>query len=264
MGLATQVVRRKKAIAERFDGSVTEAQWVSEVKANMTLEGYVLDDMLFSEWSLPVTHDVILGKPWFSHFNPSIDWRTHEVTLDPNLLDPYWLIEDAERFFKLAEGADSTACCPWQDKKEGDNDDWSDGVQAPRSLDDDAVDEEEPWLSGAIARLLQDYADCFPKELPNELPVSRAVQFALVMKPDAHPSPRAPFRLSKTEQEALKLFVEELLRKQWTETSDSPWVSSIFAVPKKDPTTGKAPSKAEWVRSGNASLPVREFADRST
>ncbi|GMF51178.1 unnamed protein product [Phytophthora fragariaefolia] len=81
------------------------------------------------------------------------------------------------------------------------------------------------------------------------------------MKPDARPSPRAPFRLSKTEQDALKLFVEDLLQKKWIETSDSPWVSSIFAVPEKDPVTGKAPSKAEWIRSGTASLPVRWVMD---
>ncbi|POM70864.1 Retroelement pol Polyprotein [Phytophthora palmivora] len=76
------------------------------------------------------------------------------------------------------------------------------------------------------------------------------------MKADARPNTRAPFRLSKTEQDSLKLFVEELLRKQWIEVSDSPWVSSIFAVPKKDPTTGKAPTRVEWLRSGNASLPT--------
>ncbi|GMF31076.1 unnamed protein product [Phytophthora fragariaefolia] len=32
-GLATQVVRHKKAVGERFDGSVTSPQWINEVKA---------------------------------------------------------------------------------------------------------------------------------------------------------------------------------------------------------------------------------------
>ncbi|KAG3093844.1 hypothetical protein PI124_g8803 [Phytophthora idaei] len=69
-------------------------------------------------------------------------------------------------------------------------------------------------LSPAIDDLLQDYMDCFPEELPNKLPVSRTVEFSLIMKPDARSSPRVPLRLSKTEQGALKRFVDELLRKQ--------------------------------------------------
>jgi hypothetical protein len=82
-------------------------------------------------------------------------------------------------------------------------------------------------------------------------------EFSLRMKADARPSSRAPFRLSKTEQDALKSFVAELLSKQWVEVSDSPWVSRIFAVQKKDSGTGKAASRAKWIHSGNASLRVR-------
>ncbi|KAF4040334.1 gag-polyprotein putative aspartyl protease [Phytophthora infestans] len=77
-GLAAEVGRRKKAVAERFDGTTTAPQWINEVKTDMQLEGYVLTNMLFSEWNLPATHDVILGKPRFSRFNPVINWRTHE------------------------------------------------------------------------------------------------------------------------------------------------------------------------------------------
>ncbi|KAI9980228.1 hypothetical protein PInf_026578 [Phytophthora infestans] len=87
-GLAAEVVRRKKAVAERVDGTTTAPQWINEVKTDMQLEGYVLTNKLFSEWNLPATHDVILGKPWFSRFNPVINMRTHEVTLDFGLLNP--------------------------------------------------------------------------------------------------------------------------------------------------------------------------------
>ncbi|GMF33764.1 unnamed protein product [Phytophthora fragariaefolia] len=118
--LATQVVRRKKAIAKRFDGSVTNAQWVNEVKAEIPLEGgYRLKGMIFSEWDLPASHDVILGKLWFSCFNPTINWRSHEVILDCDLLDPYWVIEDHERFFAMAEAAEAaglTTCSPVSDE----------------------------------------------------------------------------------------------------------------------------------------------------
>lgn len=194
-----------------------------------------------------------MGKPWFSRFNPTINWRTHEVILDFDLLDPWWLIDDAERFFQMAEEAEAagqTTCNPVsvKDALEDDEDDWISGGAvsgkakdiAPLGNDNGSQGRlDEQWTSTAIDRLLHDYADCFPKELPNELPVSRAVEFGLTMKPDARPSPRAPFRLSKTEHDALKLFVDELLRKKWIETSDSPWISSIFRGAKEGSGHGR-------------------------
>lgn len=48
-----------------------------------------------------------------------------------------------------------------------------------------------------------------------------------------------------------------MLESNWIEVSESPWVSSIFAVPKKDPAFGKQPSRSEWIKPGNAQHPVR-------
>ena len=64
------------------------------------------------------------------------------------------------------------------------------------------------------------------------------------MKLDAVPSSRAPFRLSKVEQEALQKFVDENSRKGWIEVSNSPWVSNIFGIRKKDPEAGTFPKRA--------------------
>uniref|UniRef100_A0AAV1URV2 Reverse transcriptase domain-containing protein n=1 Tax=Peronospora matthiolae TaxID=2874970 RepID=A0AAV1URV2_9STRA len=81
------------------------------------------------------------------------------------------------------------------------------------------------------------------------------------MNPDAIPSSRAPFRLSKTEQEALESFVTENLKKGWVEVSNSPWVSNVFGIPKKNHVTGQAPTRGEWLRSGNCSQPIRWVID---
>ena len=69
---------------------------------------------------------------------------------------------------------------------------------------------------------MQEFADVFPEQLPDALPPLRDVNFELQMKPDAKPSTRAPFRLSKMEQVALSEFVDENLRKGWIEVSNSP------------------------------------------
>lgn len=83
----------------------------------------------------------------------------------------------------------------------------------------------------------------------------------MTMKSHAIPSNRPPFRLSKTKQEPLDLFVTEKLKKGWIQVSYSPWGSNVFKIPKKDPQTDEKLSKAGWVHSSNATLPVRWVID---
>ena len=68
-----------------------------------------------------------------------------------------------------------------------------------------------------LCDLIHEYADIFPAKLPDGLPPARAVQFDVEMKPDAIPSSRAPFLLSKTKQEKLNKFVADNLAKVWVE-----------------------------------------------
>ena len=110
-----------------------------------------------------------------------------------------------------------------------------------------------------IRDLISEYSDVFPEKLPDGLPSTRAVQFEVEMKPDAIPSSRAPFRLSKTEQEALESFVTYNLDKVWVEVSL--WVSNVFVIPKNDHVTGQASTLGEWLRSGNCSQPIRWVID---
>ncbi|POM72700.1 Polyprotein [Phytophthora palmivora] len=112
-----------------------------------------------------------------------------------------------------------------------------------------------------LQAVLEEFADVFPAELPPGLPPSRSIEHEVVLKPGATPSNRAPFRLSKVEQEALDIFVADLLKKNWIEVSDSPWVSNIFGVPKKDPAAGKLSSRLEWLNSNNPRMPIRWVID---
>ena len=109
--------------------------------------------------------------------------------------------------------------------------------------------------------VLEEFGSVFPEKLPDGLPPQRLVEFEMEMKPEAIPSSRAPFRLSKTEQDALEIFIKENLKKEWIEVSISPWVSNIFGIPKKDPATGTIPKRAEWLRSGNHTMPIRWVID---
>jgi len=102
-------------------------------------------------------------------------------------------------------------------------------------------------ITKELEELLKEYEDVFPEKLPKTLPSKRVIEHEIHLKPDVKPSVRAPFRLSKVEQEALDKFIADLVDKEWIEISNSPWVSNIFGVPKKDPTTGKFPSRLDWI-----------------
>ncbi|GMF39304.1 unnamed protein product [Phytophthora fragariaefolia] len=105
------------------------------------------------------------------------------------------------------------------------------------------------------------FEDVFPEQLPDGLPPMREVNFEVTLKKGAKPSSRAPFRLSKMEQDTFEEFVKDKLKKGWIEVSNSPWVSNIFAIPKKDPATGQIPNRAECLRSGNTTIPLRWVFD---
>ena len=70
-------------------------------------------------------------------------------------------------------------------------------------------------ISAWVYDLILEYSDVFPEKLSDGFLPTRAVQFEVKMKPDAIPSSRAPFRLYKTEQAALKSFVSKNLKKGW-------------------------------------------------
>ncbi|CEG38775.1 retrotransposon protein [Plasmopara halstedii] len=108
-----------------------------------------------------------------------------------------------------------------------------------------------------IEDLLKEYKDVFPTEFPDQLPPERDILNEIHLKPEAKPSNTAPLQLSKVERTALDKFVAEPIKKNWIKMSDSPWESNIFGVPKKDPVTGKFPSRVEKLHSNRPNMPIR-------
>lgn len=227
----------------RFDGSKTEKRNIKKGEVSFEFEGYTFDNVPVMEWPMGNTHDIILGKPWFTNYQPIINWRTHQVQV------PVFKEVNA-----TAEEISEVNSRTFQQNMKQQAYEKVYRVKVCSVREDKKIPEP-------IQDLLEKYSDVFPEALLDGLPPSRRVEFELNMKKDATPSHRAPFRLSKTEQDALELFVKEKLKKGWIELSDSPWVSNIFGIPKKDPESGKQYSRSEWVRSGNATLPIRWVID---
>ena len=86
-----------------------------------------------------------------------------------------------------------------------------------------------------VAKLLAEYADVFPSDLPG-LPPEREVDHRIELEPGTTPVCRAPYRLAQNELEELKSQLTDLLDKGFIRPSTSPYGAPVLFVKKKDGT----------------------------
>jgi hypothetical protein len=85
-------------------------------------------------------------------------------------------------------------------------------------------------------RVLTEFKDVFPDDLPAGLPPSREVDHRIELTHGATPPSRPTFRLSATELTELKKQLEELSKQGFIQPSKSPFGAPILFVKKKDGT----------------------------
>jgi hypothetical protein len=86
----------------------------------------------------------------------------------------------------------------------------------------------------AVANLLQEYADVFPKDLPPGLPPLRGIQHQINLIPGAQLPNRAPYRTNPNETKEIQCQVQALLDKGYIRESLSPCSVPMLLVLKKD------------------------------
>ncbi|GMF14584.1 unnamed protein product [Phytophthora lilii] len=279
-GLAHHYVEAANVTAERFDDTTTPARVAQRCLESLNLGGREFHGVSLIEWEVSANQDVILGHPWLVQFNPIIDWQTGEmhfrkhrvvrdyrslntgakvpepvinaVKVKPEFLQhplPAHLRQQRDDHVKagyfhmplgptaipslVAQAAAGTSV----EKMAAAGEDAAVYVVSAAQFEQNVQDHE--------------YAELFHvtvKTSPKVKPVPPQLQAVLDEYADV-------------EQAALELFVADLLKKNWIQVSDSPWVSNIFGVPKKDPATGKFPSRLEWLRSADPHMPIRWVID---
>ena len=85
-------------------------------------------------------------------------------------------------------------------------------------------------------RLLREYADVFPDNLPPGLPPSREVDHRIELTPGSSPPSRPLYRMSPSELDELKSQLDQLLESGFIQSSKSPFGAPILFVKKKDGT----------------------------
>src|SRR5216110_778317 len=81
-------------------------------------------------------------------------------------------------------------------------------------------------------KLMKEFSDVFPEELPNQLPPRRKVDDAIELTPGAEPPSRPTYRLSYVEIDELKKQLEDLLKKGFIQPSTSPFGAPVLFVHK--------------------------------
>jgi hypothetical protein len=107
-----------------------------------------------------------------------------------------------------------------------------------RVLDEYEPKEASKLVTSAkcVRRVLEEFPDVMPEELPKEFPLRRRVDHAIEVMPGVEPPAKAPYRMSHEELKELKVQLEELLSKGYIKPSKSPYGAPVLFVHKKDGT----------------------------
>jgi hypothetical protein len=92
------------------------------------------------------------------------------------------------------------------------------------------IDEE---FVGDNIRVVRDFLDVFPEELPG-MPPEREVEFFIDLLPGTAPISKRPYRMSIEELQELKKQLMELQEAGYIRPSSSPWGAPVLFVQKKD------------------------------
>jgi hypothetical protein len=84
-------------------------------------------------------------------------------------------------------------------------------------------------------RVIQDYPDVFPEELPG-MPPDRDIVFLIELLPGTPPISKRPYRMPVNELVELKKKIAELQAKGFIRPSSSPWGAPVLFMEKKDGT----------------------------
>lgn len=175
--------------------------------------------------------DVILGKPWLTRYNPSIDWRRNTITLPhedlpinaiptnplPPLMSHLALKQHARRMRRSRKYRQSNPLFIAY-VRTADTSPQLRSLRGPEHLED----------------VLQEYQDVFPPDIPKRLPPKRSIDHSIQLVDGAQPAYRKPYRLSPVEKQELQRQISSLLSLGLIRPSKSPWGASVLFVPKKN------------------------------
>ncbi|CAI7869130.1 unnamed protein product, partial [Closterium sp. NIES-53] len=223
-----------KATLERINEKYTPSNFTATMVDGSKLQVYSESALhlqmgpLCWKPTLPVTNieglDLILGRDFLKKFNPEINWVTRTASIynqDRRVPLPNWSNtgdipeETLARFEKDVKQTMAGFVALVTNEDEGER----------KTLE----------LPPAIQKLLEEFKDVLPDDLPDQLPPYGTHQHEIIEEPGSKPTFRAPrYRLSPTELADMKKQIEYLLDKGLIRPSTSPYGAPVLFTPKPD------------------------------
>jgi len=205
--------------------------------------------------------DIVLGMPWCSERIEAVDFRKGEIALRgaQDVLDIWKPVEEAERELrremknllevKTVEERFEELSNPDKSLRAQLNVMYAEHgarvkqraleatMQQQKAGQSAAEENNTPDLVQLRAKLLKEFADVFPSELPDGLPPDRGHALRIELQPGAKPAPRRPTRINNRHTAFEDKWVKENLKKQFIRPSKSQYAAPHFFVDKPDSAT---------------------------
>ena len=227
------------------DGS-TVSQQLRRTKPLKMVLGEFGETQTFTVISLG-KYDAILGKPWLTRNNPSVDFCSNEMVkrADTKLLprEEACSIQESDR--EEPSGVEINFISGKQARHElrrgeqgflawiSDADKETGGRVDMKEL----IDSDSDVSSGQRTKLidlLDEFSDVIPRSLPSRLPPLRKINHDIDLEEGSVPPSRPFYRLSRPELDELQKQISILLERGFIEPSKSPYGAPVFFVKKKD------------------------------
>ncbi|KAL2225718.1 UNVERIFIED_CONTAM: Transposon Tf2-12 polyprotein, partial [Sesamum indicum] len=98
----------------------------------------------------------------------------------------------------------------------------------------DEMEEVSGPIPGGIKKLLMEFEDVMPDELPRKLPPKRAVDHEIELVPGTRPPARAPYRMSQPELVELRKQLKDMLESGIIKPAKSPYGAPVLFQKKAD------------------------------
>ncbi|KAL2224126.1 UNVERIFIED_CONTAM: Retrovirus-related Pol polyprotein from transposon, partial [Sesamum indicum] len=98
----------------------------------------------------------------------------------------------------------------------------------------DEIEETSGPIPGEIKKLLKEFEDVMPDELPRKLPPKRAVDHEIELVPGTKPPARAPYRMSQPELVELRKQLKDMLESGIIKPAKSPYGAPVLFQKKAD------------------------------
>ncbi|CAI7766891.1 unnamed protein product [Closterium sp. NIES-53] len=216
-------------INEKYTPSNFKATMVDGSKLQVYGEAALHLQMGPLRWkpTLPITNikglDLILGRDFLKKFNPEINWVTRTAS-----------IYNQDRRFPLPNWS-NTGDIPEETLARFEKDvKRTMAGFVPLVTNEDEGERKMLELPPAIQKLLEEFEDVLPDDLPDQLPPYRTHRHEIIEEPGSKPTFRAPYRLSPTELADMKKQIEYLLDKGLIRPSTSSYGAPVLFTPKPD------------------------------